>query len=569
MCGVVYREYDLLGRVEVRTMDDQALLARYVADRDANAFEELTRRYAGLVKRVCIRVLGNAHDAEEVSQECFFELARHAGDVHTSLGGWLHRTATSRSLNALRSKARRKVREREVSLDAEKEVPAFDMGQADLRRLIDRALTELPDELHLPMMLHFFGGRSQRDVAIQLGLNQSTISRRMQDALQFLRERLTKAGYAATAPAVMVLMQDRAAAAAEYGLPLVDASNTAGHIVISTTLASAFKGAFAVLLPVLGYLLFGGWISLLVALGITVTVARKRPIWFSELMSTPGSDDIYRRPTFMLRQWDWVSPPNDWRLEVRGSFAWSVLFLVLAIVFATGTPQVPWGTVMSGLAIAIGYLAHAIRLIRRVNLVSPSLPAAGVPEYPCKQIPDRSIENRNAGMSASDPSTTWFDVTQRILTGFMGTWIAASSVVRPRTEIVWPAVLLSGSVGAWMFFAGVRLVRRMANRSQSGNHFGRSATAIEGRFDGIRTFLAAGTTVVVCLSGWILWNPSSARGDALSLAAVQTSILGWMLYRVAAQTRTSLSHPMRRIVFAVLTGCFVLNSGVCFANWMR
>ena len=52
-------------------MDDQALLARYVADRDVTAFEELTQRYAGLVKGVCVRVLGNSHDAEEVSQECF------------------------------------------------------------------------------------------------------------------------------------------------------------------------------------------------------------------------------------------------------------------------------------------------------------------------------------------------------------------------------------------------------------------------------------------------------------------------------------------------------------------
>ena len=271
----------------------------------------------------------------------------------------------------------------------------------------------------------------------------------------------------------------------------------------------------------------------------------------------------------MLRRWDWVTPPNDWRLEVRGSFARSVLFLGLAIVFATGTPQVPWGTVISGLAVAIGYLAHALRLIHRVNLVSPSLPAAGVLKNAFEQIPDRSIEIRNAGMAASDPSITWFDVTQRILIGFMGTLIAASFVVRPRTGIVWPAVLLSGSVGAWMFFTGVRLVRRMTTRSPSGNHIGLTATAIEVRFDGIRTFLAAGTTVVVCLSGWILWNPSSARGDALSLAAVQTSILGWMLFRVAVQTRTSQPHPMRRIVFALLAGCFVLNSGVCFANWMR
>ena len=54
-------------------MDDQTLLSQYVATQDSGAFEELTRRYAGLVKGVCVRLLGNSHDAEEVAQECFLE----------------------------------------------------------------------------------------------------------------------------------------------------------------------------------------------------------------------------------------------------------------------------------------------------------------------------------------------------------------------------------------------------------------------------------------------------------------------------------------------------------------
>ena len=100
-------------------MDDQTLLSQYVATQDSDAFEELTRRYAGLVKGVCVRLLGNSHDAEEIAQECFLELARNAADVHTSLAGWLRSAATSRSLNAIRSRSRRKIREREFSDDAD------------------------------------------------------------------------------------------------------------------------------------------------------------------------------------------------------------------------------------------------------------------------------------------------------------------------------------------------------------------------------------------------------------------------------------------------------------------
>ena len=128
-------------------MDDQTLLSQYVATQDADAFEELTRRYAGLVKGVCVRLLGNSHDAEEVAQECFLELARNAADVHTSLAGWLRSAATSRSLNAIRSRSRRKIREREFSDDADATVPPFDLAGSDLHRLIQVALRELPDDL--------------------------------------------------------------------------------------------------------------------------------------------------------------------------------------------------------------------------------------------------------------------------------------------------------------------------------------------------------------------------------------------------------------------------------------
>ena len=55
---------------------DGTLLQRYASDHDADAFAELVRRYAGMVYATCMRVTGNAHDAEDVAQECFLTLAR-------------------------------------------------------------------------------------------------------------------------------------------------------------------------------------------------------------------------------------------------------------------------------------------------------------------------------------------------------------------------------------------------------------------------------------------------------------------------------------------------------------
>ena len=51
-----------------------------------------------MVYGVCLRITGSAADAEDATQECLLELARKAGDIRGSLGGWLHTVAARRSL---------------------------------------------------------------------------------------------------------------------------------------------------------------------------------------------------------------------------------------------------------------------------------------------------------------------------------------------------------------------------------------------------------------------------------------------------------------------------------------
>jgi len=87
---------------------DTLLLQRYAQRRDAEAFKELTARYAGLVYGTCLRVLGNPADAEDVAQECFLELARKAGAIRASLPGWLHALARSRAVDLARREATRR-----------------------------------------------------------------------------------------------------------------------------------------------------------------------------------------------------------------------------------------------------------------------------------------------------------------------------------------------------------------------------------------------------------------------------------------------------------------------------
>jgi len=87
---------------------ERAMLRRFVLYNDADAFSALSERYAGLVYRVCWRVLRDEHSAADATQEAFLQLARHAHGIHGSLGSWLHRVATGKAIDILRKDKRHK-----------------------------------------------------------------------------------------------------------------------------------------------------------------------------------------------------------------------------------------------------------------------------------------------------------------------------------------------------------------------------------------------------------------------------------------------------------------------------
>jgi RNA polymerase sigma factor (sigma-70 family) len=180
---------------ESRLGNDRALLDQYARSQEPAAFLELSRRYAGMVYATCLRITGNAHDAEELTQDCFFELARRASTVCSSVGGWLHRLATHRALNAVRSRTRRRKHEQHAATAIEMRAePPAQVSWRDVEPLVDRAVEDLPEELRTPILLHYLENRSQSEVAAQLSVHQSTVSRRIQEGLERLRGRLRDSG---------------------------------------------------------------------------------------------------------------------------------------------------------------------------------------------------------------------------------------------------------------------------------------------------------------------------------------------------------------------------------------
>lgn len=171
--------------------EDATLLGLWAERRDAEAFAILSRRYIGMVHAVCLRILRNAHDAEDAAQECFVLLARQAGTVRSSVAGWLHATATTVALQSLRSATRRRRREQEAAVrPRDDDHPTW----AELAPHVDEAIAALDPVLREVLVRRYLSDQTQDVIAADLGVDRSTIARRLQQAVAAVRERLARRG---------------------------------------------------------------------------------------------------------------------------------------------------------------------------------------------------------------------------------------------------------------------------------------------------------------------------------------------------------------------------------------
>jgi len=286
---------------------DAVLLTRYAASKDAEAFGELVRRHSGLVYATALRIVRDVHEAEDVAQTCFLELAKKAGAVKRSLPGWLHSLSTSRAIDAARRKGTRQGYERGAAIS-----DGVEPTWGDIDTLVDEALEELPEELRAPIIMRFFQGHSQSEVAQSLGVNQSTISRQLTRGIEALRRELKKAGISASAALLLTLLSEEAAAIesaplatslSKIGLAGVDATTKMSGSAKPISVESGVAGMGAWPLPV--KLLVGLALALAIAGAITVGLdVLRRPDASSSIPTHVAQPPKLALPAASLRRDD-------------------------------------------------------------------------------------------------------------------------------------------------------------------------------------------------------------------------------------------------------------------------
>lgn len=157
-----------------------------------DAMAEVFRRHGGAVFALAKRVVGDTGRAEEIVQEVFVRLwnqPERFDPERGSLRSFLLAQTHGRSVDLLRSDSARKGREErevraaaEAGYDLEREV--WDMAVAEQVR---EAVMGLPSDERRPIELAYFGGRTYREVAAELGAPEGTVKSRIRSGLKRMR----------------------------------------------------------------------------------------------------------------------------------------------------------------------------------------------------------------------------------------------------------------------------------------------------------------------------------------------------------------------------------------------
>ena len=166
------------------------LVERLPRDRSGDELRELYRRYAGELFGFAASALGDREQAEEVVQDVFAQLWRHADEYdqrRASVRTWLYAIARNRIVDAhRRAAARPKRADEEVSLDNAAEIDAA-LDQAVLRWQITAALARLSPPHREVIRLAHYGGLTMREIAERTGIPLGTVKSRTSYALRSLR----------------------------------------------------------------------------------------------------------------------------------------------------------------------------------------------------------------------------------------------------------------------------------------------------------------------------------------------------------------------------------------------
>ena len=175
---------------KLKGMGDEELVGQ-VAQGDERALSELYDRYSRPVYATGVRLLRDAHLAEELVQDAFTNVWQGAASFDpqkASFATWLYRITRNRAVDLAR---RRRARPRFTVEGALRTLSSGPEPEASVDGWdVARALSRIPEEHREVLTLAYFEGLSQREISRRTGVPLGTIKSRTTAALKRLHRSL-------------------------------------------------------------------------------------------------------------------------------------------------------------------------------------------------------------------------------------------------------------------------------------------------------------------------------------------------------------------------------------------
>jgi RNA polymerase sigma-70 factor, ECF subfamily len=157
-------------------------------DGDRAAYAGLVKTHSGRVFAICLGMLGDRHDAEDMAQQTLLRGFMQIGSLRNSerFGAWIVQIARHLCIDA--------IRRRKSQVVSVRPAPGPATDDSENHRRLETALAELSPDYRMPLLLFYFNGRSTKSIAETLSISQAAVQTRLTRARRKLRDLLAAEG---------------------------------------------------------------------------------------------------------------------------------------------------------------------------------------------------------------------------------------------------------------------------------------------------------------------------------------------------------------------------------------
>lgn len=169
---------------------------------DQSAFEDVVSFYQNKVYQICYRMIGNAHEAEDLAQEAFVRAYTniHSFDEKRKFSTWIYRIATNLSIDRIRKKKPDYYLDAELQgadglnmysqLSNDDPLPHEEVETLELQAYLQKQIESLPEKYRSVITLRYVDDLSLQEISEVLDMPIGTVKTRIHRGREALRKKL-------------------------------------------------------------------------------------------------------------------------------------------------------------------------------------------------------------------------------------------------------------------------------------------------------------------------------------------------------------------------------------------